>query len=173
MACNRYCVVSLGSPCTRAMGGGFIHIVRAFRAESRAHAVSCTEDAMVERSQVREELFEITPRYRSFVSNHAPHVCEMQRSNRGLAKAATRGKPLSPAGHMREYSCVLPTRSSSAPEAGHKRMSVAFAPGADIATMQQQIYLNTSTVANGSADHGRKRFSVNFVFCPDWTSTRR
>ena len=44
---------------------------------------------------------------------------------------------------------------------------------ADIATMQQQIYLNTSTVANGSADHGRKRFNVNFVFCPGWTSTRR
>jgi hypothetical protein len=25
---------------------------------------------------------------------------------------------------------------------------------------------NSSTVANGSADHGLKRFSVNFVFCP-------
>ena len=25
------------------------------------------------------------------------------------------------------------------------------------------IYLNNSTLANGSADHGRKRFSVNFV----------
>jgi hypothetical protein len=48
-----------------------------------------------------------------------------------------------------------------------------FVPGADIASMQQQIYLNTSTVANGSADHGRKRFNVNFVFCPGWTSTRR
>ena len=31
---------------------------------------------------------------------------------------------------------------------------------------------NSSTVANGSADHGRKRFSVNFVFCPGVTSTR-
>ena len=27
-------------------------------------------------------------------------------------------------------------------------------------------YLNNSTLANGSADHGRKRFSVNLVFCP-------
>ena len=27
--------------------------------------------------------------------------------------------------------------------------------------MQRQIYLNTSTVAKGSADHGRKRFNVN------------
>ena len=25
---------------------------------------------------------------------------------------------------------------------------------------------NNSTLANGSADHGRKRFSVNFVFWP-------
>src|SRR6516164_1618472 len=25
--CNHYCVVRLGSPCARAMGGGFIHIV--------------------------------------------------------------------------------------------------------------------------------------------------
>src|SRR5262249_46470987 len=40
-------------------------------------------------------------------------------------------------------------------------------------TIKQQIYLNTSTVANGSADHGRKRFKVNFVFCPGWTSTSR
>src|SRR5262249_33223906 len=44
---------------------------------------------------------------------------------------------------------------------------------ADIVTVQQQIYLNTSTVANGSADHGRKRFKVNFVFWPGWTSTSR
>jgi hypothetical protein len=35
------------------------------------------------------------------------------------------------------------------------------------------FYVNNSTVANGSADHGRKRFNVNFVFCPGWTSTRR
>ena len=34
-------------------------------------------------------------------------------------------------------------------------------------------YLNSSTLANGSADYGRKRLSVNFVFCPGWTSTRR
>src|SRR5262245_33167219 len=34
---------------------------------------------------------------------------------------------LSPAGHMREYSCVLPIRSDSAPEAGHKRMSECHA----------------------------------------------
>ena len=43
----------------------------------------------------------------------------------------------------------------------------------DITAMQEEIYLNTSTVANGSADHGRKRFNVNFVFCPGWTSTSR
>jgi hypothetical protein len=62
-----------------------------------------------------------------------------------------------------------------APEAVVERTSMdgRFVPLADIATMQQQIYLNTSTVANGSADHGRKRFNVNFVFCPGWTSTRR
>ncbi len=38
-------------------------------------------------------------------------------------------------------------------------------------TTIQQVYLNSSTVANGSADHGRKRWSVNFVFCPGCTST--
>ena len=41
---------------------------------------------------------------------------------------------------------------------------VRFGPTADIATVQKQIQLNTSTVPNGSADHGRKRFKVNFVF---------
>ena len=30
---------------------------------------------------------------------------------------------------------------------------------------------NSSTVANGSTDHGRRRVSVNFVFCPGFTST--
>jgi hypothetical protein len=40
-----------------------------------------------------------------------------------LQKAATRGKTLSPAGHIREYSCVLSIRKDSAPEVGHKRMS--------------------------------------------------
>src|SRR5262249_7273601 len=54
-----------------------------------------------------------------------------------------------------------------------KRLLQQYLPGADIATMRHQIYLNTSTVANGSADHGRKRFNVNFVFCPGWTSTSR
>src|SRR5215472_1425164 len=90
MACNRYYVVRLGSPCTRVMGGGFIHTVRAFRADGRPTHVSCTEDAMVEQSQVREGLCEITSRYRSFVSNHAPHVCKMRRYRRDAAKAATR-----------------------------------------------------------------------------------
>jgi len=30
---------------------------------------------------------------------------------------------LSPAGHIREFSCVLSRRSGNAPEVGHKRMS--------------------------------------------------
>src|SRR5262245_28497955 len=163
MACNRYCVVSLGSPCTRAMGGGFSR-AHARILHRRRYSGAITGPGVAIRDNIALSLIGL---------HHAPHVCEMRRSNRGLAKAATRGKPSSPAGHIREYSCVLPTRSGSTPEAGHKRTSVAFVPGADIATMQQQIYLNTSTVANGSADHGRKRFSVNFVSCPDWTSTRR
>src|SRR5262249_52492926 len=62
---------------------------------------SCTEDAMVEQSQVREALCEIRLRYRSFVSHPAPHVCEMRRSSRDAANAATRGKcchlPVTPA----------------------------------------------------------------------------
>ena len=37
----------------------------------------------------------------------------------------------------------------------------------------RRLHLNSSTVANGSADHGRKRLSVNFVFCPGFTSTSR
>ena len=32
---------------------------------------------------------------------------------------------------------------------------------------------NNSTFSNGFAPQGRKRFSVNFVFCPGATSTRR
>jgi hypothetical protein len=38
---------------------------------------------------------------------------------------------LSPAGHIREYSCVLPIRSGSAPEAGHKRMYGLLADAAE------------------------------------------
>jgi len=34
-----------------------------------------------------------------------------------------------------------------------------------------RLHLNNSTVANGSADHGRKRLMVNFVGCPGVTST--
>jgi hypothetical protein len=48
-------------------------------------------------------------------------------SRRDAAKAATRGKTLSPAGHIREYSCVLSMRGDSAPEVGHKRMSECHA----------------------------------------------
>ena len=32
-----------------------------------------------------------------------------------------------------------------------------------VPSWQQQIYAITSTVAKGSADHGRKRFNVNLV----------
>ena len=64
---------------------------------------------------------------------------------------------------------VLPPKADIAEHGRHVR----YVPKADIATMQQQIYLNSSTVANGSADHGRKRFNVNCVFCPGWTSTSR
>src|SRR5262249_35687066 len=75
---------------------------------------------MVKQSQVREGLCEITLHYRSFDSNHARHVCEtpvpMRQTRRRVAM-------LSPAGHTREYSCLLPTRSGNAPEVGHKRMS--------------------------------------------------
>jgi len=34
---------------------------------------------------------------------------------------------LSPAGHIREYSCVLSTTRDRAPEVGHKRMSECHA----------------------------------------------
>src|ERR1700749_1091802 len=40
------------------------------------------------------------------------------------------------------------------------RLLQQYLPGADIVAIQQQIYLNPSTVANGSADQGRKRFNV-------------
>src|SRR4030095_1759705 len=36
-----------------------------------------------------------------------------------------------------------------------------------------RLHLNNSTVAKGSADHGRKRLSVNFVAAPGCTSTSR
>ena len=41
-----------------------------------------------------------------------------------------------------------------------------------ISRATHHLHLKSSTIANGSADHGRKRFSVNFVFCPGFTSTR-
>jgi hypothetical protein len=82
---------------------------------------------MVEQSQVCEGLFEITLRYRSFVSDHAPHVREMRQYSRDAAKAATHGKTLSPVGHIREYSCVLQIAKDRAPEVGHKHMSECHA----------------------------------------------
>src|SRR5262249_39817155 len=80
-------VIASSSPSMRLMDGGFVQIVRAssLRTAESTH-VSCTEDAMVEQSQVREGLCEITSRYRSFVSNHAPHVCKMRRYRRDAAK---------------------------------------------------------------------------------------
>src|SRR5262245_66472759 len=45
---------------------------------------------MVKQSQVREGLCEITLHYRSFVSNHAPHVCEIPVAMRQTRR--TRGK---------------------------------------------------------------------------------
>src|SRR5262245_57013305 len=93
-------------PSMRSMDGGFIQIVRAscVRTAEPAH-LSCTEDAMVEQSQVRDGLFEITLRYRSFDPNHAPYVCgNMRRCSCHAAAAPTRRKMLSPAGHTREYS---------------------------------------------------------------------
>jgi len=73
---------------------------------------SCTEDVMVEQSQVCDGPFEITLHYRSFASNHAPHVCgnNTRRSSRDAAKSGDAPAMLSPAGHTREYSCVLPIR---------------------------------------------------------------
>lgn len=88
--------------------------------------VFCTEDALVEQSQVCEGLFDITLLYRSFVSNRAHHVCEIK-CGRSSRDAATRRKMLSPAGHIREYLCVLAMRRDNAPEVGHKRMSECHA----------------------------------------------
>src|SRR5690348_13084986 len=90
----------------RLMDGGFAHIVvrpSCVRTAKSAH-VSCTEGVMVEQSQLRDGL-EITSCYRLFDPNHASHVCgnNMRRSSRD---AATRHKMLSPAGHIRKYSCV-------------------------------------------------------------------
>jgi hypothetical protein len=39
-------------------------------------------------------------------------------------------------------------------------------------SFNQPVHLKSSTVANGSADHGRKRLRVNFVFWPGSTSTK-
>jgi hypothetical protein len=80
------------------------------------------------------------------------------RGREAMARSVVEGG-LSHAAAARQFNTTLKT--------------VAEVPGADIANMQRRIYLNNSTVANGSADHGRKRFNVNFVFCPGWTSTRR
>src|SRR5262249_22344878 len=97
----------------------FVRAFAVWTAES-TH-ISCTEDAMAEQSQLRDGL-ETTSGYRSLDCNHASHMCgnNMRRSSR--AKAPTRRKILSPAGHIREYSCVLPIGSGSAPKVRHKRM---------------------------------------------------
>ena len=87
-------------PSMRLMDGGFIQIVRAssLRTAGSAH-VSCTEDAISapktlwwsnHRSVMG--LSRITLRYRSFVSDHALHVCEIGRSTRDAANAAPRRK---------------------------------------------------------------------------------
>src|SRR5262249_47274520 len=124
MACNRYYVVRLKSPCTRVMGGGFVQIVRAssLRTAEPAH-VSCTEDAMVEQSQVREGLCEITSRSRSFASTHAPRVCKMGLSSRPPENATTRRKCCHPPVTSANIRACCRSRSDSAPEVSHKRMS--------------------------------------------------
>src|SRR5262249_35727945 len=48
--------------------------------------------------------------------------------------------------------------------------SVAFTSGRVVCLHLDEP--NNSTAANGSADHGRNRFSVNFVLSPGLTSTR-
>src|SRR5262245_28472895 len=121
MACHRYWVVRLGSPCTRAMGGGFIHIVRAsVRTAAPTHA-SCTEDAMAEQSQVREGLCEIRLRYRSFVSHHAPHVCEMRQSQLRCCKRGDARQiyhlPVTPANIRARFQQEAATRPRSATSA--------------------------------------------------------
>jgi|SRR6516164_7819124 len=60
---------------------------------ARPTHASCTEDSMVEQSQVCDVLFHITCRYRAFDPNHAPpHVNRknMRRRSRRAAEAATR-----------------------------------------------------------------------------------
>src|SRR6266513_6392149 len=42
-------------------------------------------------------------------------------------------------------------------------------PNAVSNAVVRHLHLNSSTVANGSADHGRKRLSVNFVGFPGCT----
>src|SRR5262245_15300841 len=44
-----------------------------------------------------------------------------------MLQTRRRAANLSPAGHTREYSCSLPTRSGNAPEVGHKRISECHA----------------------------------------------
>src|SRR5262245_13006090 len=111
----------------RLMDGGFTHIVGAscVRTAESAH-VSCTEDAMLEQSQVRDGL-EITSPDGSFDPNHASHVCgnNMRRSSR--AKAPTRRKRLSPAGHIREYSRVLSTKRAARPRSDTSGCQSAYA----------------------------------------------
>lgn len=57
----------------------------------------------------------------------------------------------------------------------HRRPEAGFPRDAGVSLMVFRTgfipYLNTSTVANGSADQGRKRLIVNFVFWPGCTST--
>src|SRR5262245_52380995 len=93
-----------------------------------------------------------------------PHPDEM---NRKTAPGPDSAAPSSPAPVANRI-----TATESPTEKACNGLLQQNLPRADIATMQQ-TYLNTSTVANGSADHGRKRFNVNFVFCPGCTSTRR
>ena len=54
---------------------------------------------------------------------------------------------------------------------GRRRERVHHKAGQRKHEPESHLYLNSSTVANGSTDHGRRRLSVNFVFCPGFTST--
>src|SRR5262245_9758006 len=67
-------------------------------------------------------------------------------------------------------SCVCPLSQNTTPTCGS---SCRERHGRRFHVANERANLNTSTVANGSADHGRKPFNVNFVFCPGRTSTRR
>jgi hypothetical protein len=51
----------------------------------------------------------------------------MRQSSYDAANAAARREMMSPAGHIREYSCVLQTARDRAPEVGHKHMSECHA----------------------------------------------